>query len=69
MHCHYGTKYAKVIPIQEALKLHSVDATASNAEHFVSDAWLTPRIYFENFCFELLGTTLQDVYNMQTRFI
>ena len=69
IHIKHCLSSAKVIPIQEALKVHSVDATASDAEHFVSDAWLTPRIYFETFCFELLGTTLQVVYNMQTRFI
>ena len=28
---------------------------------FVSDAWLAPWIIFENFCYEVFGTTLQDV--------
>ena len=31
---------------------------------FVSDAWLAPWIFFENFCSELFETTLQDVYNI-----
>ena len=35
---------------------------------YESDAWLAPWIFFENFCSELFGTTLQDVYNMPNTF-
>ena len=37
-------------------------------ELFVSDGWLAPWIFFDNFCSEFFGTTLQDVYNMQNTF-
>ena len=37
-------------------------------EIFVSDGWLAPWIFFDNFCSEFLGTNLQDVYNMRNTF-
>ena len=37
-------------------------------EIFVSDGWLATWIFFDNFCFEVFGTTLQDVYNVQNTF-
>ena len=36
---------------------------------FGSDAWPAPWIFFKNFCSELFGTTLQDVYNMPNTFL
>ena len=35
----------------------------------VSDAWLAPWIFFENFCSEFFGKTRQDVYNMPNTFL
>ena len=35
---------------------------------FVRDAWITPWIFFEDFCSEFFETTLQDVYNMPKMF-
>ena len=35
---------------------------------FLSDAWLAPWIFFDNFCSEFFGTILQDVYNMPNPF-
>ena len=55
---------AKAIPIQEAQKLHCVDAAASD----LSDAWLAPWIFFENFCSIFFEMTLQDAYNMPHTF-
>ena len=37
-------------------------------EIFVSDGWLAPWIFLDNFCSEFFGTSLQDVYNMQNTF-
>ena len=59
---------ANAITIQDAQNLHCVDAAASDAENFVSDAWLASFIFFEIFCSKIFGTTLQDVYNMPHTF-
>ena len=36
-----------------------------NNHCFVCDAWLASRIFFENICTNVFGTTQQDVCNLQ----
>ena len=56
--CYTG---AKTIPIHKVQKLLCVDAAASDAENsdLVCDAWLALWIFFEKFCSNIFGTTLQ----------
>ena len=35
---------------------------------FVSDAWLAPWIFLENFCSEFFEMILEDVYSMPNTF-
>ena len=64
MHIKLCLGSAKPKAIQEAQKLHCVDAAASDAK--ILCKWCLAslvNIYWE-FFFQIFGTTVQDVYNM-----
>ena len=59
---------ANAISIEEVQNIHCVDAAASDAKIFVSDAWLASYIFLKNVCSKIFGKTLQGVYNMPHTF-
>ena len=68
MHIKYYLSSAKAIPIQEHKTCIVLMPLHLMLKIFVSDAWLAPWIFFENFCSEFFETTLQDLYNMPSTF-
>ena len=64
MHTKHCLSSAKAIPIQEAQRLHCVDAAASGAENLCKGCLDSHWIFFDDYCSEFFGTTMQDVYNM-----
>ena len=68
MHIKHCFSMAKAIPIQEAQKLHCVDAAASDAQNICKWCLASTVDIFWEFCSELFKTTVQDWYNMRRAF-
>ena len=67
MHIKHCLRSAKEIPIQEAKKLHCVDATASDAENLCRWCLASPVDIFWEFVFQAKPRKYQGVFEVKSR--